>query len=375
MRGHIRKRGSKWVIIVEAGRDENGRRTQRWHSGFETKRDATAALTEILGRMQRNEYVTPSNVTVGDWVKQWLAQVNRRPATQAMYEMLATNYIIPALGPIRVQELTPSQCNGLYRELELKGGIRGTLSSKSIRHVHSVLRAAMNAAVAEGIVHRNVVCQAKPPRLNTPEMKTWTASELRAFLNAIADNRLFPAFLTLASTGLRRGELLGLRWRDLDLDGANLQVRQSLVVANYAVTMSPPKTEKARRLVALDPDTVEALRGWRARVLEERIAVGIGAPQPDDLVFVQEDASALHPSNFAKRFRKLVNAIGLPRIRLHDLRHTHASLALQAGVHVKVVSERLGHSSVGITLDTYSHAIPAMDADAAVRVMEIVKTA
>ncbi len=375
MRGHIRKRGSKWSIIVEAGRDENGRRIQRWHSGFETKRDATAALTEILGRMQRNEYVTPSNVTVGEWVKQWLARVNRRPATQAMYEMLATNYIIPALGSIRVQELTPSRCNGLYRELELKGGLRGTLSSQSIRHVHSVLRAAMNAAVAEGIVHRNVVCQAKPPRPNSPEMKTWTAGELRTFLSAIADNRLFPAFLTLASTGLRRGELLGLRWRDLDLDGANLQVRQSLVVANYVVITSPPKTEKARRGVALDPDTVEALRTWRSRVLEERMALGMGAPQPNDLVFAQEDASPQHPSNFAKRFRKLVKAVGLPQIRLHDLRHTHASLALQAGVHVKVVSERLGHSSVGITLDTYSHAIPAMDAEAAVRVMEIVKTA
>ena len=375
MRGHIRKRGSKWAIIVEAGRDENGRRTQRWHSGFDTKRDATAALTEILGRMQRNEYVTPSNVTVGDWVKQWLAQVNRRPATQAMYEMLATNYIIPTLGSIRVQELTPSRCNGLYRDLESKGGRRGTLSSKSIRHVHAVLRAAINAAVSEGIVHRNVALQAKPPRLKTPEMRTWTASELRTFLSAIADNRLYAAFLTSASTGLRRGELLGLRWRDIDLDDGYLQVRQSLIVVNHRIIVSSTKTEKAARSVALDPDTVEALRGWRARVLEERIALGIGAPQPDDLVFAQEDASPLHPSDFAKRFRRLVKAAGLPRIRLHDLRHTHASLALQAGVHVKVVSERLGHSSVGITLDTYSHAIPAMDAEAAVRVMEIVKTA
>ena len=376
MKGHTRKRGNKWAFVIDEGRHEDGRRRQRWHSGFRTQTEAHEALVKTLHQLNNGAYVAPNKVTVGDWFREWLARTSPRPSTRALYETLTMNYIVPALGGTPLQRLTTGQVNAFYRGLESKGGRKGALSPKTIRHIHATLRAAVNAAVAEGgIVHRNVVTQASPPKLERREMLTWSAAELKRFLGAVEDERLYPAFVLAASTGARRGEVLGVRWRDLDLDGATLTVRQALIVVNYRVITSSPKTDGARRSIALDPDTVAALRAWRARVLEERLVLGLGAPGPDTLVFTREDGSHLHPGEFAKHFRRPVKAAGVPAIRYHDLRHTHASLCLLAGVHVKVVSERLGHSSVAITLDTYSHVIPAMDADAAVRVMQIVKSA
>lgn len=374
MRGHTLKRGRKWSFVIDVGRREDGKRQQRWHSGFNTKREAEEGLTTELAKVNNRSYIDKNKVTVGEFMDSWLAR-SRRPSTQAMYEMLARCYIVPALRTIRLQELTVMQVDTFYSDLQRNGGRKGMLSPKTIRHVHTTLRAAVNEAVRLGLVPRNVVLQASPPSPASPEMQTWTARELKAFLAAVANDRLYAAFLTAASTGLRRGELLGLRWRDLSLDEASLAVRQSLVVVNYQVITSPPKTTKARRSIALDPDTIDALRAWRTCVLEERIALGLGAPKADDLVFTREDGAPLHPGEFAKRFRRLVKDAGLKTIRFHDLRHTHATIALQAGVHVKVVSERLGHSGVGITLDTYSHAIPAMESEAATRVMELVKSA
>jgi integrase len=180
------------------------------------------------------------------------------------------------------------------------------------------------------------------------------------------------AYVLAATTGLRRGELLGLRWRDLDLGAGRLSVTQTLVSVNYAVSFSTPKTAAGRRSVALDPATVAALRAHRVAVLEERLSLGLGAPTEDALAFTAIDGTPLHPGQFSDRFDRLVKAAGVPRIRFHDLRHTHATLALRAGVHPKVVSERLGHSTISVTLDTYSHAIPAMQEEAAAKVAALV---
>jgi integrase len=202
-------------------------------------------------------------------------------------------------------------------------------------------------------------------------MRTWSADDLRDFLDGLHGDRLYAAWHVAASTGLRRGELLALRWDDIDLEGARLSVRRSFVSVGYEVRLSEPKTKRSRRQLALDRATVGALRDHRRRQLEERISWG-PAWQDTGLVFTREDGTLIHPDRLTKSFNRHVNGSGLPRIRLHDLRHTHATLALQAGIHPKVVSERLGHATVSITLDTYSHAIPAMQQDAAERVAELV---
>jgi integrase len=241
-----------------------------------------------------------------------------------------------------------------------------------VRYVHVIIRRALADAVRWGRLSRNVADGAAAPKqASKREMHTWTAQELRSFLAHVAEDRLYAAYITAATTGMRRGEVLGVHWRDVDLDTARLAVTQSLIAVGYELSFSEPKTAKSRRLIALDPVTVAALRAHRKAQLEERLRWG-AAWQDGDLVFALENGSPVHPDRFSDWFQEHVKAAELPRIRLHDLRHTHATLALQAGVHAKVISERLGHSTISITLDTYSHAIPAMEEEAAAKVARLV---
>lgn len=376
MRGSIVRRGAKWAVIVDVGRDAAGHRKQRWHSGFETKRDASRALTEILGRLQNGSYVEPSKQTVSGFMREWLnaTRATVRPSTWASYRLMVEAHIVPGLGAVSLQQLAPPILNAFYAELLASGrrNGKGGLSARTVRYVHMILRRSLSEAVRWQRLTRNVADQADPPHPHANrEMRTWTAFELRSFLEHVSPHRFYAAFVLAGTTGMRRGEVLGLRWRDLDLDAGRAAISQTLLSVGYTVFFSTPKTAKGRRSIALDAVTVASLREHRRRQLKERLAFGAGYGD-QDLVFVREDGTPVHPDYFSERFERAGKDAGLPRIRLHDLRHTHATLALQAGVHPKVVSERLGHATVGITLDTYSHAIPAMEEEAAARIAAIV---
>lgn len=377
MRGHIRKRGKSWAVVIDVGRDEGGRRRQRWHGGYPTRKAAQEALTGLLGRVQRGEYVEPSKRMLAVFLAEWLDSMRAtvRPSTWAAYKMLAEVHIIPALGTVPLQRLTAAQLNALYADL-LAGGRcdgKGGLSPRTVRYVHVTLHRALGEAVKWGLLTRNVADASTPPRQTKGrELRVWSAEELRAFLEATRSD-FYHALLYLASmTGMRRGEVLGLSWGSLDLAGGRLSVSRTLIAVKGQPTFSTPKTAKGRRSVALDPATVGVLRAHRTRVLEDRLILGLGAPRADDLVFTAPDGGPVDPEGFSDHFLRLVKAAGLPRIRFHDLRHTHATVCLQAGLHPKVVSERLGHASVSITLDTYSHAIPAMQEEAAAKVAALV---
>lgn len=377
MRGHIRKRGKKWAVVVDVGRHEDGQRRQKWQGGFATRRDAQQALTVILGHLQQGSYIEPSKQTLAVFLGEWLASIRAsvRPSTFVGYKMLTEAHILPALGGILVQRLTASHLNSFYADL-LENGRRdgrGPLSARTVRYCHATVHKALADGVRMGLLVRNVAEQATPPRSGQrQEPRTWTAEELRAFLEFAKSDRLYAAYVLAATTGLRRGEVLGLPWRCVDLDAGRIAVTQAIIPVNGAVTYSTPKTARGRRSVALDPFTANALRAHRVRRLEERLMLGLGAPAEDSLVFSDLEGEPLHPEWFSAHFDRLVKAAGVPRIRLHDLRHTHATLALQAGVHPKVVSERLGHANVSITLDTYSHAIPALEEEAAAKVAALV---
>lgn len=367
MRGHTRKRGKKWAVVVDIGRDENDNRRQRWHSGFDTKREAEAALADILGEVKRGEYVEPSKLSMRGFLTDWLAGMKARvrPTTWHSYQLAVERYIIPHIGSTRIQALAAPQLNRLYADLQEHGGKGGRpVSSTTARFTHGVLRRALEDAVKQKLVPRNVTTDAAAPSKRAVEMKTWAPEELRHFLDRAKGHRLYPALLLAATTGMRRGEVCGLRWRDLDLDSASLSVTQTIVLVNGKPDYSAPKTKKGKRSIALDQMTVAALRSHRARQLEERI-VFEGTWPDHDLVFTQEDGLAIVPDHLSYLFEEISKAAELPRIRFHDLRHTHATMALRANIHPKVVSERLGHASISITLDTYSHAIPAMQEDAA----------
>ena len=212
---------------------------------------------------------------------------------------------------------------------------------------------------------------AQPGGTERREMRTWTAEQLRAFLAFTKDDELYSLWHTLAMTGMRRGEGLGLRWEDVDFETARLAVRRALIPSGRDVVVSEPKTARGRRSIALDPETVAVLKAQAARQLEHQADWQEGWCD-SGYVFTAEDGQSLNPEAVTRWFRQAVRKSMLPKIRLHDLRHTHATLALQAGIHPKVVSERLGHATVAITLDTYSHAIPAMQEEAAVLIAELV---
>jgi integrase len=234
-----------------------------------------------------------------------------------------------------------------------------------VHNIHVMLNTALSDAARKGTVVRNVVALADAPSLQArkrPEVKAWEVDQLIRFLDAIDAHRMAPAFSFAAHTGMRRGEVLGLRWRDLDLDAGRVSVRQALVSVGYETSISDVKTGTSRRRIDIGDDVVQVLRDWYKTRTEERDGV---APTDDDLVFVKADGSSMHPDIFSQVFDRTVARIDVPAISLHDLRHTHATLLLKAGVHVKVVSERLGHASVAFTMNVYQHVLPGMQAEAA----------
>lgn len=243
-----------------------------------------------------------------------------------------------------------------------------TLRAQSVGDIHAVLRNALNDAVKWSMIPRNPAEQASPPRKSKPALVTWSAEEARTFLVSVREDRLYAAYALALTTGLRRGELLGLAWRDIDLEAGWLHVRQTIIAVNFKIEISTPKTQSGRRSVALDPSIVEILRQHRLRQLKERHELGLTAAQPDDLVFSKLGGAPLHPGLFTDAFDRRVKAAKVPRIRFHDCRHTAATLMLTAGIPAKVVSERLGHSSVSITLDLYTHSVPGLQVEAAARV-------
>jgi integrase len=363
----------RFEVVVEGvprrdGKPGRGRLRRR----FKTRLQAVRFLTDLDHDLASGTYVARTGRTVGAWLDEWLkVQQHRvRPSTLASYQNMIDLHVRPTLGAIPLQKLSAPDLDRLYAEL-LRNGQRkakrgGGLSPRTVRYIHTILRHALADAVRKGILARNVADLADPPSAKAakaPAMRTWSARELARFLKCAEEDPLYPAFLLAATTGMRRGEILGLRWSDVHLDTGHLEVQRSLVVVDYKLIEHPPKTDRGRRSVRIPRQTVDVLRDHFERQAERGLT---------DRVFASDDGGPIHPDAFTARFEALVKRAGVPRIRFHDLRHTYATLALRRNVHPKIVSETLGHSSVSITLDTYSHAIPSMAEDAAQTVADLI---
>ena len=377
MRGSVRKRGDTWTWYLWEPDPLSGKPRQRSKGGYRTKRACQDGLTEALARLREGTFVQPSPRMLRAFlVDEWLPAVRPprvRPSTWASYRMAVERHLVPGLGGVVLQGLTPAHLTAFYRAL-LDGGRqdgRGGLAPKTVRNVHGVLHAALRDAVRWGYLARNVADTADLPKGMTPEMRVWSPEQLRAFLAHVRTDELYAAWVLFATTGMRRGEVAGLRWTDVDLDAGRASPRRPRVVVNYEVHVSEPKTAKGRRSLALDPATVAALREHRARQAEQRLAVG-PRWQDSGLVFTWPDGRPVHPQRFSKWFEQHARAAGLPRIRLHDVRHSYATAALAAGIPAKVVSERLGHATIAITMDTYSHVLPGLDELAAGTVARLI---
>jgi len=412
MQGHVRKRGKgSWEYIADIGMHAAERcqkcgrrfwverkpkgvcpkcggrliateeRRRQTKAGFATRKEAQATLNKVLVAIEEQSFVAPAKLSLGEYLKdEWLPAIEAtvRPSSYRSYVQHVECHVCPHIGSVQLQRLSGSQINALYAKLALCGKKDGKsgLSPLSIRHVHAVLHRALKDAVRWECLTRNPIEAADPPSIRgdgTKELTTWSAEQLRAFLDGTKGERLSPLWHLLAMTGMRRGEALGLRWEDVDLEAGRISVRRALIPNGATVVVSEPKTARGRRSVALDPETVEVLKAQAAQQLEDQTQAKHWTET--GLVFTKEDGQAWHPEVISRFFRQAVKRSKLPAIRLHDLRHTHATLALRAGIHPKVVSERLGHATIAITLDTYSHAIPAMQEEAAVRIAELVSRA
>lgn len=386
MQGHIHKRThtgksgkqtTRWYVVVDVGTDAGGRRRQKWHGGFRTRKEAEIARARLVDDLHTGSYVLPDRLTVAQWVRDsWLPMTEARvkPSTFHSYERNLEIHVLPVIGTRPVQQLTPLMLNALYARLQSEGSGHGPLSPKTVRYIHTTIHKALADAVDAGIAAKNVAERAKPPRpsrRSTRQVGSWEAHELAQFLVITGMTRLAAVWRLAAMTGMRRGEILGLRWADIDFDAGRLSVRQAVVAVAYEVIESTPKSHNAR-VIDLDRETIELLREHHRRQNAERAEWGADY-QNRNLVAAREDGTFIHPHSFSQTFERLVSRAGVRRIRLHDLRHTHATLALKAGVPVKVVSERLGHESPAFTLKQYAHVIPGMQAAAAAAVAELVR--
>lgn len=388
--GHIRQQGcGSWEIKFDLGRDPvTGRRVTKYVTYRGTKRQAQAELTRLLSQRNEGTYVEPTKMTVAQYLRHWLeADIDRRVAarTAARYREIVENNIIPRLGHVPLRRLTAVHIEGFEAELQREGWVKARakprikegeeapreekrgLSAQTVLHVHRTLSQALSHAVRVGVLFRNPAQQVRPPRPPNREIKILTKAEIGLVLDAARNSLLYVPVLVAVTTGVRRGELLGLRWSDIDLNAGTLTVNQSLERIRGKVAFKPPKTTTSRRTITLPATTIEALRQHYTAQLEERLKLGLGR-DPRGLVFTRADGEPLDLDTLSKAFGRLVAETKVTRITLHGLRHTHISHLLMDGMHIKLVSERAGHANVNTTLRLYAAYIPNMQSDAALRV-------
>lgn len=376
MHGHVEKKGANWYIVLERDRDDPGERKRTMLSARKelglnkpsTKKQAQELLVKKLNELQTGTFVEPNEMTLAELLKQWMevyCQANLRPTTYATHDSYIKNHIIPELGAIPLAKLKPLQIQkflaGKLRSGRADKGTGG-LSPNTVKYFHKIIRKALDQAVKWELVQRNVADAVTPPKTPQGAPKAWASADAKKFLGYVADHRLYPLYLLAISTGMRRGELIGLRWADIDRDRKALSVKQTIVVGEKGRSIaSETKTDSSKRAIALSPAILAALEKHRKSQREELLSLG----QRSDLVFTSERGTAYGPRNLLRHFQTTSERAKVPVIPFHGLRHTCATLMLQAGVHPKVVAERLGHSKISTTLDIYSHVMPDMQEDAA----------
>ena len=369
MRGHIRKRGKKWCVIVYLGRDEKGKPKQKWYSGFDSKKEAESAMVGIIHDINHGTYVEPVKITLRAFLLNWVesyARVNVSAKTCDRYEEIIKRHLVPALGHIPIQKLHPIHIQNYYAEKLKDGKIRGEggLAPRSVLHHHRVLRAALQQAVKWMLIVRNPADAVDPPRPGYSEMKTLNAKETVKLLQVAMKSRVYVPVLLAVTTGMRRGEIVALQWKDVDLEKETITVRRTLERIKGGYQFKHPKTRKSRRQISLTPSAAEELRRHKHKQKEEKLRLG-AAYNDHGLVCAWPDGTLVKPDFVSREFTKILKKAGLPIVRFHDLRHSHATLLMIQGVHPKIVSERLGHSTVRITLDVYSHVVPGLQKEAA----------
>jgi integrase len=379
MQGSIKQLGKNtYFLRYDAGLNPaTGKRIQKSMVFHGNSHEADAKLTEILNKINRGEYISPGKETFAAFLDRFLndyAKTNLSPRTYEGYETIIRQDLKPKLGYISLAELKPAYIQKFYAELLTNGRVNGQggLNPLTVRHVHACLHRALQLAVKWGLCYTNPADAVDPPKFRRTEMHTMNEDGIEMVLEAAEGTVYYPIFYLAIFTGMRRSEYLGLRWADVDLLLGQVSVNRSIhQLRDNSIIFRETKTVKGRRNIALTPTTIQVLRDH----LEEQIDLQktYGRIVADaDLVFSHADKSPVFPDSVTQAWRTLAKRAGLTGVRLHDCRHTHASLLLKQGIHPKVVQERLGHTTISTTLDIYSHVAPGLQEAAALKFDEIV---
>ena len=373
MRGHLKQRAKgSWTIVLELDRDPTtGKRKQQWVTVRGTKRDAEKKLAELQHQMDTGGYLKPSKITVGDFLIQWLSDhvwSRLELRTAEGYDHMIRRHLVPALGAIPLAQLSGQHLQSYYADKLANGRKdgKGGLSPRTVRHHHVTIHTALQSAVKWGLLLRNPADSVDAPRFQPKEMRTLDEDGVDKFLGAAKQTPYYELFYLALYSGMRRSELLALRWSDLDLYFGELSINRSFHhLRDGSNVFRTPKTPKARRLISLTPSTAIILREHKQAQETQQILMG-NVLSEEDLIFCKLDGAPFLPDTVTHVWIKLARRTGL-KVRLHDARHTHATLLLKQNVRPKVVQERLGHATIATTFDTYSHVLPGMQEEAALQ--------
>lgn len=378
MKGSIRERSpGRWAIILDRKDEATGKRKREWRSFRGTKRAAQIECARLISELQRGTLVEPSKITVAEFLERWLEQIKTQvaPRSYERYAELARKNLIPALGEMKLTKLQPAHISKAYANA-LETGRRngqGGLAPRTVTYMHRVLRQALQQAVKWRVLALNPADMVKPPRVERKEMQTLDTNATADMIEAARGGSMFIPVLLGVLCGLRRGEVVALRWRSVDLETGQLAVVASAEQTEQGVREKETKNGKGRA-VALPAVVALELRQHRLRQARGLLKLGVRLTD-DHHVITREDGQPLQPRSLSHAFRKFMRRHQPPAIRLHDLRHSHATHLLAAGVHPKIAQERLGHSSVGVTIDLYSHVLPGMQAEAVSRIDAVMQDA
>lgn len=366
------RKDGRWQARLLVGYDENGKPARRTFYG-KTREEAENKLLEAMHQHRRGLLLEPSRQTLGEYLTAWLEDCVKgsvAPKTYRCYEQVVRVHLVPGVGSVKLTKLTPQHVQRLYREKGESG-----LSPRMVQLIHAVLHRALNQAVKWSLVHRNVTDAVDKPRVTRHEMRFLSPEEADRFLDAAQDDRLYAMYVLAITCGLRQGELLGSRWDDVNFDKGTLKVQRQLQYLEGEPQLVDLKTARSRRSMMLPAVTIAALKKHRIRQKEERLKL-MGTWPDWDLAFTTIIGTPLDASSIISRsFHRILEKAGLPRIRFHDMRHTCATLLLAQGEHPKIVQEMMGHSTITLTMDTYSHVTPSMQKQAADRMDAILLAA
>jgi integrase len=370
MKGHIRERGKgHWYAVLDL-RDATGKRRRKWHSlDAKGKLEAQIECSNLISSIDHGMYLEPDKTTVAEFLERWLenTKANVAPRTHERYAEIARKNIVPLLGNVVLSKLKPAQISEAYARALWKGTTsNGALSPQSVGHIHRTLKQALKQAVRWELLNRNPAEAVDAPKVERKQMHALDVPQTAALLDVMRGHRVFIPVLLAAMCGLRRGEIAALRWRNVDLEKSILAIVQSAEQTHSGVRYKEPKTGRGRT-VNLSATVVAELRAWKVKQAQELLRLGVRAAA-GTLLCTTAAGDGIQPNSLTHMFLKAIAGAKLPRLRFHDLRHSHATHMLASGVHVKVASERLGHSKVGITLDLYSHVLPGMQEDAVAKV-------